>query len=136
RAHLVRAASESIAYQSVEVIEAAAMDRGSPLQEIRVDGGAAVSDFLMQFQADLLGIDVVRPRVLETTALGAAYAAGIGAGVWRGTDDVAGNWREGRRFTPAMSSEERQRRMRVWNKAVERSMAWIDDDVDAMIGGE
>lgn len=131
KAHLVRAASEAVAYQSVEVIDAAAADLGHELTEIRVDGGAAVSEFLMQFQADLLGFDVVRPEVLETTALGAAYAAGFAVGVWQSLDEIADNWREGRRFSPGMSNEERARRMRIWNRAVERSLDWMDDDVAA-----
>lgn len=135
KAHLVRAASEAIAFQSVEVIEAAAADLGHELTEIRVDGGASVSEFLMQFQADLLGFDVVRPEVLETTALGAAYAAGFSVGVWSTLDEIAENWREEKRFTPAMSGDDRDRRMRIWNRAVERSLAWVDDDVMTGAGG-
>ena len=131
KAHLVRAASEAIAYQSVEVIDAATADLGRELTEIRVDGGAAVSEFLMQFQADLLGFDVVRPEVLETTALGAAYAAGYAVGVWETLDEIADQWREGKRFTATMHDDERARRMRVWNRAVERSLDWVDDDVVA-----
>lgn len=129
KAHLVRAASEAIAFQSVEVIEAAAADLGHELAEIRVDGGASVSEFLMQFQADLLGIDVVRPEVLETTALGAAYAAGYSVGVWATLDDIAEQWREGKRFSATMQSHDRERRMRIWNRAVDRSLSWVDDDV-------
>lgn len=135
KAHLVRAASEAIAYQSTEVIEAAAADLGSTLTEIRVDGGASVSEFLMQFQADMLGFDVVRPEVLETTALGAAYAAGYGVGLWGSLDEIADNWREGKRFTPKMDETTRDRHMRIWNRAVERSLAWVDDDVTASMGG-
>lgn len=131
KAHLVRAASEAIAFQSVEVIRAAGADLGRELSELRVDGGASVSEFLMQFQADLLGVDVVRPVVLETTALGAAYAAGLGAGVWKDLAELQANWREGARFTPQMQDEDRDRRMRLWNKAVERSLDWVDDDVRA-----
>ena len=131
RAHLVRAASEAIAFQSVEVIDAAAADTGTPLTELRVDGGAAVSDFLMQFQADLLGIPVIRPTVLETTALGAAYAAGLAVGVWPDTDALRANWREGHRFEPSMDPEERARRLRLWEKAVTRSLDWVDEDVRA-----
>lgn len=128
KAHLVRAASEAIAYQSVEVIDAAAADLGHTLTEIRVDGGASVSEFLMQFQADLLGFDVVRPEVLETTALGAAYAAGYGAGVWSTLEEIAEQWREGTRFHPRMDDAERARHMRIWNRAVERSLDWVDAD--------
>lgn len=131
RAHLVRAASEAIAYQSVEVLDAANEDVGESLTELRVDGGAAASDFLLQFQADLLGYPVVRPKVLETTALGAAYAAGLAVGVWSGLDELRANWREGKRFTPTISLAERERKMRLWRKAVERSLDWVDDDVVA-----
>jgi glycerol kinase len=134
KAHLVRAASEAIAFQSVEVIDAARTDTGHSLSELRVDGGAAASDFLMQFQADLLGIDVVRPETLETTALGAAYAAGLATGVWPDLAALAANWREGRRFRPAMGPDERARRLRLWEKAVARSLDWVDDDVRASIG--
>ena len=131
RAHLVRAASEAIAFQSVEVLDAAHADMGEPLLELRVDGGAAASDFLMQFQADLLGIPVIRPQVLETTALGAAYAAGLAVGVWSGLDELRANWREGKRWKPTISLAERERKMRLWRKAVQRSLDWVDDDVFA-----
>ena len=134
RAHLVRAASEAIAYQSVEVLDAAEADMGKKLAELRVDGGAAASDFLMQFQADLLGVPVVRPQILETTALGAAYAAGLAVGVWSGLDELRANWREGKRWLPHMSKAERERKMRLWRKAVERSRDWVDDDVVADLG--
>lgn len=136
KAHLVRAASEAIAFQSVEVIDAARSDTGRGLTELRVDGGASASDFLMQFQADLLGIDIVRPAMLETTALGAAYAAGLATGVWPDLAALAANWREGRRFSPAMAADERARRLRLWEKAVERSLGWVDDDVRASIGSD
>jgi glycerol kinase len=129
KAHLVRAASEACAYQTVEVIEAAAADTGVRLGELRVDGGGSASDMMMQFQSDLLGIDVVRPQNLETTALGAAFAAGIATGVWASLDEVAGLVREGRRWAPSMTAEDRDRRMRLWNRAVERSLDWVDDDV-------
>lgn len=131
RAHLVRAASEAIAFQSIEVLEAAREDLGIGLHELRVDGGAAASEFLMQFQADLLGHTVIRPRVLETTALGAAYAAGLAVGVWSDLDELRANWHEGKRWMPTISAAERARKMRLWRKAVERSMAWVDDDVIA-----
>lgn len=131
RGHLVRAASEAIAFQSVEVLDAARDDMGEGLHELRVDGGAAASDFLMQFQADLLGYPVVRPQVLETTALGAAYAAGLAVGLWSGLDELRQNWAEGTRFHPTMSLAERERKMRLWRKAVQRSLDWVDDDVTA-----
>lgn len=133
KAHLVRAASEAIAFQSVEVIRAAASDLGTELAELKVDGGAAVSDFLMQFQADLLGMEVVRPRILETTALGAAYASGLGSGLWQGLDELTENWHEGRRFRAQMPQDDRDRRLRLWEKAVQRSLGWVDADVRANI---
>jgi glycerol kinase len=129
KAHLVRAASEAIAYQSVEVLDAAKADMGKGLDVLRVDGGAASSDFLMQFQADLLGVPVVRPQILETTALGAAYAAGLAVGVWSGLDELRANWREGKRWMPSMTEADRARKMRLWRKAVQRSLDWVDDDV-------
>jgi len=137
RAHLVRAASEACAYQTVEVIDAAAADAaqsgtGAPLTELRVDGGGSASDMMMQFQADLLGIDVVRPVILETTALGAAFAAGLSTGVWSGLEEIAALVREGRRWIPQMDSEDRERRLRLWNRAVERSLNWVDDDTRAL----
>lgn len=131
RAHLVRAASEAIAFQCVEVLDAAHADMGEPLAELRVDGGAASSDFLMQFQADLLGYPVVRPQILETTALGAAYAAGLAVGVWSGLEELRANWHEGKRWKPTISLAERERKMRLWRKAVARSLDWVDDDVTA-----
>ena len=134
RAHLVRAASEASVYQTVEVIDAAAADTGVRLQELRVDGGGSVSDMMMQFQSDMLGIDVVRPEILETTALGAAFAAGVSTGVWQGLDELAALVREGRRWVPRMDGEERDRRLRLWNRAVERSLDWVDADVRAYAG--
>lgn len=134
RAHLVRAASEACAYQTVEVIDAAAADTGVALGELRVDGGGSASDMMMQFQADLLGIDVVRPENLETTALGAAFAAGLATGVWADRAELAGLVREGRRWTPRMAAADRELRMRLWNRAVERSLDWVDDDVRTLAG--
>ena len=113
------------------MLDAAHEDMGEPLHELRVDGGAAASDFLMQFQADLLGYPVVRPKVLETTALGAAYAAGLAVGLWSGLDDLRANWHEGKRWRPTISLAERERKMRLWRKAVQRSLDWVDDDVIA-----
>ena len=134
RAHLVRAASEACAYQTVEVIDAAAADTGAQLGQLRVDGGGSASDMMMQFQADLLGIDVVRPENLETTALGAAFAAGLATGVWADLDELGGLVREGRRWSPRMAGEDRSRRLRLWSKAVERSLAWVDEDTRALAG--
>ncbi|CAG7612140.1 glycerol kinase GlpK [Leucobacter soli] len=134
KAHLVRAASEACAFQTVEVIDAAAADTGEALDELRVDGGGSASDMMMQFQADLLGIDVVRPENLETTALGAAFAAGLATGVWSGTAELQGLVREGRRWTPRMAAADRARSLRLWGRAVERSLGWVDDDVRAAGG--
>jgi glycerol kinase len=124
RAHIARAALESIAFQSAEVLLAMQGDAGQSLVELRVDGGATANDLLMQFQADLLGVPVVRPSVTETTALGAAYLAGLASGFWSSLDEVASNWRVQRRFEPAMPREEAAARMRQWERAVERSRAW------------
>ncbi len=126
REHLARAALEAMAYQTADVVRAMQAEAKLKLAELRVDGGAAVNDFTMQFQADVLGVDVVRPRVTETTALGAAYLAGISTGVWDGPDDVAKQWREQRRFRPSMPERERERLLRAWRRAVERAAHWED----------
>jgi glycerol kinase len=124
RAHIARAALEAIAFQSAEVLLAMQRDAHHPLIELRVDGGATANDLLMQFQADLLGVPVVRPQVTETTALGAAYLAGLGTGFWSSPADVASNWRAERRFEPAMSRDEAGTRLARWAQAVDRSRAW------------
>jgi glycerol kinase len=124
RAHIARAALESIAYQSAEVLEAMQKDSGEKLAELRVDGGAAANDLLMQFQADLLGAPVVRPRVLETTALGAAYLAGLTVDLWKSRDELAQHWRAQRRFEPAMGAAQRDALMARWRDAVSRSRNW------------
>ncbi|MGH6623181.1 MAG: FGGY family carbohydrate kinase, partial [Burkholderiaceae bacterium] len=126
RAHIARAALESIAFQSADVLVAMQRDAGRPLTELRVDGGAARNDLLMQFQADLMGVPVVRPEVTETTALGAAYLAGLATGVWSGTDELAQQWRAQRRFEPMMETAQRTELMHRWSRAVERSRAWIE----------
>jgi glycerol kinase len=124
RGHVARAALESIAFQSAEVLVAMQKDAGQPLRELRVDGGATGNDLMMQFQADLLGVPVVRPKVTETTALGAAYLAGLSVGFWNSTSEVAANWKVDRRFEPAMPRDEAAARMRRWSRAVERSRDW------------
>ena len=124
KGHLARAALESIAYQSADVLEAMQRDAGITLSELRVDGGATCDDLLMQFQADVLGVPVVRPKVLETTALGAAYLAGLAVGFWNNTDDLRANWRIDRRFEPKMPREQAAELRAGWNKAVERAKAW------------
>jgi glycerol kinase len=121
RAHIARAALEAIAFQSAEVLAAMQKDASRPLIELRVDGGATANNLLMQFQADVLGVPVVRPRVTETTALGAAYLAGLGVGFWRSPDELARNWQVERRFEPRMSRDEATDRLRRWSRAVERS---------------
>ena len=123
-AHIARAALESIAFQSAELLEAMQKDAGSKLSELRVDGGAAANDLLMQFQADLLGVPVLRPKVLETTALGAAYLCGLTVNLWRSREEVASHWQLERRFEPQMSREEAQERMARWRDAVGRSRGW------------
>jgi glycerol kinase len=124
RAHLARACLEAIAFQSADVLEAMQQDAGSPLAELRVDGGAAANDLLMQFQADLLGVPVVRPRILETTALGAAYLAGLTTSVWQSRAEIAAQWREEQRFVPRMERKDAEARMLRWRDAVSRSRGW------------
>jgi glycerol kinase len=120
RAHVARAALESIAFQSADLLEAMQRDAADPLTELRVDGGASANDLLMQFQADLLGVPVVRPRVLETTALGAACLAGLATGYWEDAATLARHWQVDRRFEPAMSRDEATARMAGWHDAVAR----------------
>ena len=126
-AHIARAAVESIAFQSAALLQAMAKDAqaagGGAVTELRVDGGACVNNLLMQFQADLLGIPVVRPKVVETTALGAAYLAGLATGVWASTDELARLWQEDRRFEPAMPRDEARRRLAEWDHAVRQATA-------------
>jgi glycerol kinase len=124
RAHLVRAALEAIAYQSRDVLEAMAADAGLALRALKVDGGAVANDFLCQFQADILDAAVMRPRVIETTALGAAFLAGLGAGLWRSLDALAARQAVERTFSPCMDPAARARRYDGWRRAVERSRLW------------
>jgi glycerol kinase len=123
-AHIARAALEAIAFQSTELLLAMQADAGRPLLELRVDGGASANTLLMQFQADLLGVPVVRSRIAETTALGAAYLAGLAVGFWESETALAAHWRPGRRFEPQVTREAATERMRHWSRAVERSRAW------------
>ncbi|MEX2229783.1 MAG: glycerol kinase GlpK, partial [Dehalococcoidia bacterium] len=124
RAHIARAALEAIALSSAELIAAMNVDLPTPIGELRVDGGAAENDLLMQLQADLGGLTVVRPWTTETTALGAAFLAGLGAGVWQTRDEVAALWRVGRRFEPRMAPAERAARQAQWRRGVERTRGW------------
>jgi glycerol kinase len=125
RAHVARAALESIAFQSADLLTAMQGDAASPLTELRVDGGAARNDLLMQFQADLVGVPVVRPAVTETTALGAAYLAGLAVGFWSGTDEIASLWQVERRFEPGIASGKRDALTAQWKRAVERAKGWV-----------
>ena len=131
RNHIARAALEATAYQTREVLDAMEADSGVKLTELRVDGGMVANETLMQFQADMLGVDVVRPKVAETTALGAAYAAGIAVGFFGGEQDVIDNWEEGQRWSPQMKDAERERLYRQWKKAVTRTFEWVDEDAEA-----
>lgn len=125
RGHIARAALESIAFQSAELLLAMQNDAHAPLRELRVDGGASRNDFLMQFQADLLGVPVIRPAVTETTALGAAYLAGLATGFWKSRDELADRWAVERRFEPSMSRDAASGRLSEWSRAVERSLGWV-----------
>jgi glycerol kinase len=124
--HIARAALEAVAYQTMEVVRAMEQDSGVALRSLRVDGGMVVNQLLMRFQADMLNVPVVRPRVLETTALGAAYAAGLAVGYWNGLDDLRANWEVAESWQPSMDAGRREALKRSWAKAVERSMGWND----------
>jgi glycerol kinase len=124
RAHIARATLESIAFQSAELIEAMAADSGIALKELRVDGGATANNLLMQTQADFLGVAVVRPTVTETTALGAAYLAGLACGFWKDEAEIASLWSRDRVFEPKLSRDAAGQRMSEWKRAVERSRGW------------
>lgn len=124
RAHIARATLDAIAYQSAELAQAMRDDAGIPLSELRVDGGAAVNNLLMQFQADLIGVKVIRPKITETTALGAAYLAGLAVGFWGSTAEIASLWSVDRTFLPGAAREQAQARMQKWMRAVERAKDW------------
>ena len=124
RAHVARAALESIALQSADVLAAMQKDAQQPITQLRVDGGAARNDLLMQMQADLSGVPVVRPRVTETTALGAAYLAGLATGVWASQEEIAALWQVDRRFEPAIDEDARAERLTRWQRAVQRAREW------------
>ena len=129
RGHIARAVLEATAYQTREVLDAMNADSGVPLTELKVDGGMTANETLMQFQADQVGVPVIRPVVAETTALGAAYAAGIAVGFWSGEEDVVKNWAEDKHWEPKMDDAERDRLYRNWKKAVTKTFDWMDDDV-------
>lgn len=127
RNHIIRAALESIAYQTADVLQSMEKDAGLPLRELRVDGGASANNFLMQFQSDIIGRTLRRPMIRETTALGAAYLAGLATGVWRDLDDIRSQWTLDRLYEPEMSEADRTRLYAGWHKAVERARGWAED---------
>lgn len=126
RKHIIRAALESIAYQSRDVLEAMERDTGIRLQELRVDGGASANNFLMQFQSDIIDATIRRPMIRETTALGAAYLAGLATGVWNDLDEIREQWTLDKLYTPKMAAEVRERNLRGWDKAIGRVQHWED----------
>lgn len=127
RNHIIRASLESIAYQTRDVLEAMTQDTGMELKNLKVDGGASQNNFLMQFQSDIIGKEVDRPKVVETTALGAAYLAGIAVGFWKGKEEISRRWSIDRKFIPSISVDEREKKYSRWKKAVERSKMWEED---------
>jgi len=128
KGHLARAVLEATAFQSREVLDAMNADSGVDLTILKVDGGMVANETLMQFQADILGVPVVRPVVAETTALGAAYAAGLAVGFWAGEDDIRANWAEDKRWEPQLDAEERERLYRMWRRAVTKTLDWVHED--------
>ncbi|AOX67301.1 MULTISPECIES: glycerol kinase GlpK [unclassified Curtobacterium] len=129
KGHIARAALEATALQTREVLDAVNADSGVDLTELKVDGGMTANDALMQFQADILNVPVVRPVVAETTALGAAYAAGLAVGFWANLDELRANWQEDKRWEPQLDEAERERTLRLWKKAVTKTFDWVDEDV-------
>ncbi len=132
RAHIVRAALESICYQTREILEAMNADSGVPLHTLKVDGGATVNNFLMQLQADILGTQVIRPKVAETTSLGAAYAAGLATGFWRNLDDLRANWHVDQQWTPQIDEAKRATGFAGWKKAVTRTFDWVAESHESV----
>ncbi|PRY43781.1 glycerol kinase GlpK [Umezawaea tangerina] len=128
KGHLARAVLEATAFQSREVIDAMNADSGVELTSLKVDGGMVVNELLMQFQADILGVPVIRPVVAETTALGAAYAAGLAVGFWAGEDDIRENWAQDKQWDPSMDEDQRAREYKNWKKAVTRTLDWVDKE--------
>jgi glycerol kinase len=125
-AHIARASIQSIAFQTMDVLEAMNADAGLSIKEIRVDGGATVNDLLMQFQSDMIGCAVVRPKITETTAAGAAYLAGLAIGFWKNLSEINGYWKEERTFMPQMKAEERDRQISKWHVAIKAAQVWGD----------
>lgn len=126
RNHIIRAALESIAYQSRDVLDAMQKDSGIRLASLKVDGGAVANDFLMQFQSDIMGTTVVRPTLIETTALGAAFLAGLAVGFWKSTAELSDKFSVDREFTPALATDQREQLYAGWQKAVTRAQHWVD----------
>jgi glycerol kinase len=126
KGHLARAALEAIAYQVYDVLKAMEKDSGKPTQELRVDGGATANNFLMQFQADLLDCEIKRPEIIETTAIGAAFLAGLAVGFWKDQDEIASLWNADKSFVPNMDKKEQEKLIHFWHKAVERSKNWVE----------
>ena len=126
--HIIRATLESIAYQVNDVLEAMKADSGIRLSALKVDGGASANDFLMQTQADIINAPVNRPQCVETTAMGAAYLAGLAVGYWQSKEDVIRNWKIDRTFTPSICEEDRQKKIKGWNKAVKYAYGWAKED--------
>jgi glycerol kinase len=127
-AHIARATLEAICYQSKDVVDAMAKDSGVTLDVLKVDGGITANELCMQIQSDVLGVDVSKPVVAETTALGAAYAAGLAVGFWNNTDELRENWNEDKRWTPNWSDEQRRAGYAGWQKAVQRTLDWVEVD--------
>ena len=126
--HIIRAALESMAYQTHDVLKAMEEDSGIELKALKVDGGACQNNFLMQFQSDILGVQVDRPEVVETTALGAAYLAGLAVGYWKDRNEVSQNWAISKSFDPAMEEEKKEKLIKGWHKAVTKSMDWEEKE--------
>jgi glycerol kinase len=126
--HIARAALDSIAYQTRDVLKAMEADSGIPIRELRVDGGATVNNLLMQFQSDILDVKVVRPKIIETTAMGAAFLAGLATGFWKSTDDIQHHWEPDKHYEPQMKSADRDRMVKGWNRAVKAAIAWAKEE--------
>ena len=126
--HVIRATVESLAYQTADVLRAMEKDSGLKISRLKVDGGASANNFLMQFQSDILDAEVIRPQCVETTAMGAAFLAGLAVGYWKNTDEVRENWALGHEFVPSMDADTRNALMKGWSRAVRASIAWAQDD--------
>jgi glycerol kinase len=126
KGHIARATLEATAWQTREVLDAMNADSGVALTALKVDGGMVYNELLMQFQSDVLGVPVIRPQVAETTALGAAYAAGLAVGFWGAIDDLRANWAKDKEWTPKLDAAEREKEYRFWKKAVTRTFDWVE----------